>query len=151
MINHIVSFFRDLYLRIRFNGVERVLMELTSCRDLTSVRLTTPNVTLQIRNPAKKAPGIYQPLIKYLTLNYPMLPPLDLANVGVMFGELPSLCPKEERFANMYFVYNGAVFDSGLVACVFAGDKIVSLVYRMEVIYSAGWIKSNIPIEEELA
>lgn len=143
MINFLLGELDDAWERLWFNRPQRILRLITKCKTIMDLRTVVPNVTTQVRNPNLKRPGTWMPLTKYIETYLPMFANSNVGPLRLLFGELPSMVPDHERFANVYVVHEGAIYDTGVVACVFDGDKNPSLLVRYEVIYSA--VDHNVP------
>lgn len=135
MFNQVFAFITGFFTNLFSCKPQRVLRQLTSKKNMEQVATVAPVVTMQVLNQNLHRTASFSTVGRYIRDKFPSLKDVEMSELGVLWGELPSLVPKEERFAVMYLVHDHCVFDSGLVACAFHGIGQVQLVQRSEVVY----------------
>lgn len=130
-----INFLTKLLQRLRLNQPQRVLRRATSCRTVWDLQRICPAVVMQVRNESLRRPGTFKALGAYIHENFPELRTRTVGTLDLSFGSIPSLVPEHEQFAVVYLIHDHRLFDSGLIACVFDGDKEPSLLVRDEVVY----------------
>lgn len=135
MFNQLIENLRGLVDMVRFNKPGRVLRQLTVCKFVSDLEEVSGAVTLQLLKPNKRQPALFTTMSKYITEHFSALANVNHDKIKLLFTAIPTLSPAEEAYAQMYFVYDNCLYDSGLVACALPGQDFAKLIHRSQALY----------------